>query len=114
MRKTLVCFSLLTLIGYSLFAALPSAACGNCTCTNVQHVLVNCAACDKQIDTYPLQKGSNNSCTQYTNHAINCCDDPNVPEPSSVALGQCSGGSCPAGQNCLVKVRMAEPLTDSR
>jgi hypothetical protein len=116
MHKTVVCLSLLTLIAYGLFAALPSAACGSCSCTNIQHVTVNCAACDKTLDTYPMQQGSNNSCTQYTGVVLYCCDDPRVPETSSGSLGQCSGGSCPIGENCTLKVRptTSEPLKDSR
>jgi len=83
----------------------PSTACGVCSCQNATHIIVNCAACDKEIDTYPLQKGNYKSCTLFNDITVNCCNNPKVPEPSSIRAGSCPNTTC--NPNCPTVVGSA-------
>jgi hypothetical protein len=108
MRKSFYPVATLVVLVSVLASAIPSAARSDCNCNNVQHVLVTCGACDTQIDTYPIQAKSNNSCTAYALTILYCCNDKNVPEDSSQSAGPCGGSSCPAGLTCDVKGKRAE------
>lgn len=113
MRQTLNSLATLAVFLGLLTSATPGAACGACNCHSVQHIVVTCGACDKQIDTYPIQAGSSNSCTAYALTILYCCDDKNVPETSSHNVGACGGNSCPIGLTCLVKGKGPEqPLVN--
>jgi hypothetical protein len=91
-----------------LASANPSAACSNCNCQSVQHIIVNCLECDTQIDTYPLQQGNYKSCILYGYYNVYCCNNPNVPEPSSENQGQCPGDCGPLNK-CTMKVKGEKP-----
>lgn len=94
MHKTFPFRSILAVFACTLVSAIPSAACGNCNCQNVEHIIVTCAACDTQIDTYPPLKGNYHSCNVYAPLIIDCCNDSRTPESTSTNEGACSGGSC--------------------
>jgi hypothetical protein len=113
MQKTFYLITTFVVLASILTSPTPSAACSTCNCNNVQHVLVTCGACDTQINTYPIQAKSNNSCLAYALTILYCCNDKNVPETSSQSVGPCGGSSCPAGLTCDVKGKGAEQSTAS-
>jgi len=108
MRKTFLSIAVLTVLAGALLSARPGAACGTCTRQNVQHIKVNCAACDTELDIYPPQKGVYTSCNLYAPRIVDCCNDPKTPESSSINQGACSG-SCGPGISCTISL----PSSDS-
>lgn len=112
MAKTFYSLASFVVLISVLTSATPSAACSACNCKNVTHILVTCGACDTQIDTYPIQAASNNSCTAYALTILYCCNNKNVPETSSHSVGPCGGNSCPAGVVCNVKGKPEQPLVN--
>jgi hypothetical protein len=114
MQKTFLFRSILAVFACMSVSAIPSAACGNCNCQNVEHIIVTCAACDTQIDTYPPVKGSFTSCNVYAPLIIDCCHDSRTPESTSINEGACSGSSC-GTVVCAAKEKSVgpSPVSDS-
>jgi hypothetical protein len=53
MRKIALLASVLLVFTGVMISPRPSAACGSCTCQNIEKIIVNCAACDQQVTTWP-------------------------------------------------------------
>jgi len=98
-KMTLLSISLLVVFLAFVMSPTPSAACGPCDCQDRTHVIVNCAACDTQIDTYPPNGNNYHNCAQDSADFVFCCNDPNVPELTTIREGRCMEDMC-HGQYC--------------